>query len=71
MSILPCIEYSVSVTVHAGIAVGHVYIALYSVYTVSVTVHAGIAVGHVYYFLEDVFPAKPGGFKILKTPAFL
>ncbi len=32
---------------------------------------AGIAVGHVYYFLEDVFPNKPGGFKILKTPAFL
>ncbi len=32
---------------------------------------AGIAVGHVYYFLEDVFPIKPGGFKILKTPAFL
>lgn len=31
----------------------------------------GIAVGHVYYFLEDVFPSKPGGFKILKTPTFL
>ncbi len=31
----------------------------------------GIAVGHVYYFLEDVFPLKPGGFKILKTPVFL
>ena len=29
---------------------------------------SGIAVGHVYYFLEDVFPSKPGGFKILKTP---
>ncbi|KAI1292091.1 Derlin-2 [Halotydeus destructor] len=31
----------------------------------------GIAVGHVYYFLEDVFPNQPGGFRILKTPAFL
>lgn len=31
----------------------------------------GIAVGHVYYFLEDVFPSKPGGFKILKTPHFM
>ena len=33
--------------------------------------HTGIAVGHVYYFLEDVFPSKPGGFKILKTPHFM
>ena len=32
---------------------------------------AGIAVGHVYYFLEDVFPKKPGGFQILKTPRIL
>ena len=31
----------------------------------------GIAVGHVYYFLEDVFPQKPGGFKIIKTPNFM
>ena len=31
----------------------------------------GIAVGHVYYFLEDVFPNKPGGFRILKTPGIL
>ncbi|XP_041348988.1 derlin-2-like [Gigantopelta aegis] len=30
----------------------------------------GIAVGHIYYFLEDVFPQKPGGFKLLKTPRF-
>ncbi|XP_018333537.1 derlin-2-like isoform X1 [Agrilus planipennis] len=31
----------------------------------------GIAVGHVYYFIEDVFPSQRGGFKILKTPAFM
>ncbi|KAK3856693.1 hypothetical protein Pcinc_019312 [Petrolisthes cinctipes] len=31
----------------------------------------GIAVGHVYYFLEDVFPARSGGIRILKTPQFL
>jgi Derlin-2/3 len=31
----------------------------------------GIGVGHVYYFLEDVFPNKPGGFRILKTPSVL
>ena len=31
----------------------------------------GITVGHIYYFLEDVFPHKPGGFHILKTPGFL
>lgn len=31
----------------------------------------GITVGHIYYFLEDVFPNKPGGFQILKTPGFL
>lgn len=31
----------------------------------------GIAVGHVYYFLEDIFPLKPGGFKIIKTPHFM
>lgn len=31
----------------------------------------GITVGHIYYFLEDVFPNKPGGFHIIKTPGFL
>ena len=31
----------------------------------------GIAVGHAYYFLEDVFPNKPGGVHLLKTPAFM
>ncbi|XP_065664058.1 derlin-2 [Hydra vulgaris] len=31
----------------------------------------GIAVGHVYYVLEDVFPTKPGGFRILQTPDFI
>lgn len=31
----------------------------------------GIVVGHVYYFLEDVFPNKPGGLKLLRTPQFL
>ncbi|CAI7993019.1 Derlin-2 [Geodia barretti] len=31
----------------------------------------GIAIGHMYYFLEDVFPNKPGGFKIIRTPAFM
>ena len=31
----------------------------------------GIAVGHIYYFLEDVFPAQPGGFRILATPQFI
>ncbi|XP_064612393.1 derlin-2-like [Liolophura sinensis] len=31
----------------------------------------GIAIGHIYFYLEDVFPQQPGGFKILKTPAFL
>lgn len=31
----------------------------------------GIAVGHIYYFLMDVFPNKPGGFQILKTPHFM
>ena len=31
----------------------------------------GITCGHLYYFIEDVFPGQPGGFKILKTPAFL
>lgn len=31
----------------------------------------GIVVGHVYYFLEDVFPNKPGGLKLLRTPRFL
>lgn len=30
----------------------------------------GIAVGHIYYFLEDIFPQQPGGFRILRTPAF-
>ena len=28
-------------------------------------------VGHIYYFLEDVFPHKPGGLKLLRTPRFL
>ena len=32
---------------------------------------SGIVVGHVYYFLEDVFPNKPGGLKLLRTPQFL
>ena len=32
---------------------------------------SGIAVGHIYYFLMDVFPNKPGGFQILKTPHFM
>ena len=32
---------------------------------------AGIAIGHAYYFLEDVFPSKPGGFRILRTPAIM
>ncbi|KAL5477172.1 hypothetical protein EMCRGX_G023925 [Ephydatia muelleri] len=31
----------------------------------------GIGIGHAYYFLEDVFPSKPGGFKILRTPQFM
>jgi len=31
----------------------------------------GIAVGHVYYFLEDVFPAQPGGFRVLQTPRII
>jgi Derlin-2/3 len=31
----------------------------------------GIAVGHLYYFLEDVFPNKPGGFRIIRTPYFM
>ncbi|KAK8730619.1 hypothetical protein OTU49_007839 [Cherax quadricarinatus] len=31
----------------------------------------GIAVGHIYYFLEDVFPARSGGIRLLKTPRFL
>ncbi|XP_002167929.1 derlin-2 [Hydra vulgaris] len=31
----------------------------------------GIAVGHVYYVLEDVFPTKPGGFRILQAPDFI
>ncbi|CAG5121961.1 unnamed protein product [Candidula unifasciata] len=31
----------------------------------------GIAIGHVYFFLEDVFPQQQGGFKVLRTPAFL
>ncbi|ELU04051.1 hypothetical protein CAPTEDRAFT_159615 [Capitella teleta] len=31
----------------------------------------GIAVGHFYFYLEDVFPLQPGGFRMLKTPAFL
>jgi len=31
----------------------------------------GIAIGHVYYFLEDVFPNQNGGYRLLKTPAFL
>ena len=31
----------------------------------------GIAVGHVYYVLEDVFPLKPGGFRILQAPDFM
>ncbi len=34
-------------------------------------VHAGIGVGHAYYFLEDVFPNKPGGFHLLRTPTFM
>jgi len=31
----------------------------------------GMGLGHCYYFLEDVFPAQQGGWKIIKTPAFL
>lgn len=31
----------------------------------------GILVGHIYYFLEDVFPARSGGIRLLKTPRFL
>jgi Derlin-2/3 len=31
----------------------------------------GIVVGHIYFFLVDVFPFKPGGFQILKTPHFM
>jgi len=31
----------------------------------------GIAAGHLYYVLEDVFPQKPGGFRILVTPQFI
>ena len=31
----------------------------------------GIGIGHIYYFLEDVFPNKPGGFKILRTPQLM
>lgn len=31
----------------------------------------GIAAGHVYYFLVDVFPQKPGGFPIIRTPQFM
>jgi len=31
----------------------------------------GMVVGHAYFFLEDVFPQQDGGWKILKTPAFL
>ncbi|XP_003384135.1 PREDICTED: derlin-2-like [Amphimedon queenslandica] len=31
----------------------------------------GIVVGHIYYFIMDVFPNKPGGFLLLKTPQFM
>ena len=39
--------------------------------SLSLSSTVGIAIGHMYYFLEDVFPNKPGGFKIIRTPAFM
>lgn len=51
------------VGLYMGVAMGVVYLSLY--------ITVGIAVGHVYYFLMDVFPNKPGGFVMLKTPQFM
>ena len=31
----------------------------------------GIVVGHTYYYLEDIYPAQPNGWRMLKTPAIL
>lgn len=50
-----------------------------SVHTITVTDYnhfvllsfIGIAVGHTYYYLEDVFPNRPGGIKLIKTPGFM
>jgi len=30
-----------------------------------------MVIGHIYYFLEDIFPNKPGGRRLIRTPQFL